>query len=92
MSDKSSSSTSSGIGFAGLLTIVFIILKLNPGADPATGLGPVTTRIVEWPWFEWWGWCVFCPILWSFYMIIGTLGAVAGLFLLGLGVKAILER
>jgi hypothetical protein len=38
MSDKSSSSSSGGIGFAGLLTIVFITLKL---------LGKI-----DWSW--WW--------------------------------------
>lgn len=38
MSDKSSSSSSSGIGFFGLLTIVFIVLKL--------------THYIDWSW--WW--------------------------------------
>lgn len=40
MSDKSSSSSSSGIGFVGLLTIVFIVLKL--------------TGYIDWSW--WWVW------------------------------------
>ena len=38
MSAKSSSSSSSGIGFAGLLTIVFVVLKL--------------THYIDWSW--WW--------------------------------------
>ena len=38
MSAKSSSSSSSGIGFAGLLTIVFVALKL--------------THYIDWSW--WW--------------------------------------
>lgn len=33
MSEKSSSSSSSGIGFSGLLTIVFIVLKLLDKID-----------------------------------------------------------
>lgn len=38
MADKSSSSSSGGIGFVGLLTIVFIVLKL--------------TDYIDWSW--WW--------------------------------------
>ncbi|MGI9492495.1 MAG: hypothetical protein ACR2QF_08860 [Geminicoccaceae bacterium] len=38
MADKSSSSSSGGIGFIGLLTIVFIVLKL--------------TEYIDWSW--WW--------------------------------------
>ncbi len=40
MSDKSSSSSSGGIGFVGLLTILFIGLKL--------------THFIDWSW--WWVW------------------------------------
>lgn len=40
MSDKSSSSSSGGIGFTGLLTILFIGLKL--------------THYIDWSW--WWVW------------------------------------
>lgn len=40
MSDKSSSSSSGGIGFVGLLTIAFIVLKL--------------TGYIDWSW--WWVW------------------------------------
>ena len=36
MSESSSSSSSGGIGFVGLLTIVFIVLKL--------------THVISWPW------------------------------------------
>lgn len=67
--NKSSSSSSYGIGFAGLLTIIFIILKLNPG-------GHLTTVIAEWPWFEWWGVCVLCPMIWSFYLVFGIIGII----------------
>jgi hypothetical protein len=38
MSNKSSSSSSSGIGFTGLLTVAFIVLKL--------------TGVIAWSW--WW--------------------------------------
>ena len=38
MSNSSSSSSSGGIGFTGLLTIVFIVLKL--------------TNVIDWSW--WW--------------------------------------
>ena len=38
MSEKSSSSSSGGIGFVGLLTIAFIVLKL--------------THVINWSW--WW--------------------------------------
>lgn len=45
MSDKAVSSSSSGIGFCGLLTIVFITLKL--------------THVINWSWWwvlaPWWG-------------------------------------
>lgn len=38
MSNSNQNQTSSGIGFAGLLTIVFIVLKL--------------TKVIDWSW--WW--------------------------------------
>jgi hypothetical protein len=38
MSDKGSSTSSGGIGFSGVLTIVFIVLKL--------------THVIDWSW--WW--------------------------------------
>lgn len=37
MSEKSSSSSSRGIGFTGLLTIAFVVLKL--------------TGVIDWTWF-----------------------------------------
>ena len=93
MSEKASSSASSGgIGLAGLLTIMFVILKLNPGADPETGVGWATTRIANWPWFEWWGVSVFCPILWTIYCVAAIFGVIVGVAILALGIKAICER
>ncbi len=79
MSSENSSST--GIGFAGLLTLVFIFLKLNPG-------GNFTTVIAEWPWFEWWGWSVFCPMIFSFYAGM----ALVATFALGFIAVAVFKR
>jgi len=56
MSDTSSSS-SGGIGFAGLLTIVFIVMKLM-------AYGPVG----NWSW-----WMVFCPIWGSAAIVLAIL-------------------
>lgn len=64
MSEKSSSS-SSGIGFTGLLTIVFIVLKL---------LGKI-----DWSW--WWVlsplWIVTALVLVGFLIIIVIAGVIA---------------
>jgi small Trp-rich protein len=55
MSEKSSSSSSSGIGFTGLLTIVFIVLKLLN-----------ITEVANWSW--WW---VISPIWIVTSLVIG---------------------
>ena len=81
-SGSSSSASSGGIGLAGLLTIVFVILKLNPG-------GHLTTGVVGWPWFEWWGVCVLCPVIWSVYLGVAILGLVFGVILVAAIVTAI---
>jgi len=73
---SSNSGTTGGIGFAGLLTIVFIVLKLDPG-------GNLTTGVVEWPWIGW-GVSVFCPIVFCFYLIGSLFAIVAGFGLLAL--------
>jgi hypothetical protein len=57
----SSSSSSGRIGFAGLLTIIFIILKLNPG-------GHLTTAVVHWSWL----W-VLSPLWISFGIVLGIM-------------------
>ena len=57
MSSNNSSSSSGGIGFVGLLTIVFIVLKLVPG-------NPVN----DWSW--WW---VLSPLWITALLIIGIL-------------------
>jgi len=75
-SKPSTTFKSSGIGFAGFLTIIFIILKLNPG-------GYLTSSIVDWPWFKWWGVSVFCPLLFSFYLFLGILGLFGIIFVVG---------
>jgi hypothetical protein len=50
MSNESSSASSGGIGFFGLLTIVFIVLKL--------------THVISWSW--WWVFSppLFCVSIW----------------------------
>lgn len=69
MSDTSSSS-SGGIGFTGLLTIVFIVLKLNPG-------GHLDSPVEDWSW--WW---VFSPLWISALIVLGFL-AIVGFIALG---------
>lgn len=66
----SSSSSSGGIGFAGLLTIVFVVLKLNPG-------GHLDSPVEDWSW--WW---VFSPLWISAAIFVGIL-AIVGLVMLG---------
>lgn len=76
MSEKNGKSSvkSGGIGLWGLLTIIFVILKLNPG-------GYLTTQVVEWPWFRFWGLSVFCPIWFPFLFVCGIL-VVLGIIVL----------
>ena len=91
MADEKTSTARGGIGFAGLLTIIFIILKLNPGAT-AEAPGPLTTAVASWPWWEWWGVSVFCPIIWSFYAVIGVFALVLVIALIAVTVKALIDR
>jgi len=65
----STSSSDRGIGFVGLLTIVFIFLKLNPG-------GRFTTGVADWSW--WW---VLSP-LWISFAIGITILLIAIPFLI----------
>ncbi|MDI9934737.1 hypothetical protein QM806_04610 [Rhodococcus sp. IEGM 1351] len=67
MSSNSSSSTSSGIGFVGVLTIVFIVLKLVPG-----------NAVNDWSW--WW---VLSPIWISWLVVIAVvvlIGVAVGIY------------
>lgn len=64
MSDNNSSSSSGGIGFAGLLTLLFVFLKLNPG-------GNFTTPVADWSW--WW---VVSP-LWISVLLVVVILVVA---------------
>jgi hypothetical protein len=72
MADANSTSNASarGIGFAGLLTIVFVILKLNPG-------GYLDSPVEDWSW-----WLVFSPLLIAWGIVLLIL-LVIGLILLG---------
>lgn len=83
MSDAKTTSTSGGIGVAGLLTIVFVILKLNPG-------GHLTTAVAEWPWIGW-GVSVLCPIVFCFYIFFGIVGLVLGIMAAIFVAKMVLE-
>jgi len=60
MSEGTSNTSSGGIGFTGLLTIVFIVMKLM-------NYGPVG----NWSW-----WMVFCPIWGSILLILAILATV----------------
>jgi membrane protein YdbS with pleckstrin-like domain len=70
------SSSSTGIGFCGLLTIVFITLKL---------LG--ITAVAGWSW--WW---VLSPLWIGFAITIAILLVILLFFLLGIAVMYLLER
>ena len=79
MSNATSSSTASantGMGVVGWLTIVFIVLKLNPG-------GYLTSPVVDWSW-----WLVFSPIL-SVLGIIFALLLFAGM---AFGASSLIDR
>lgn len=66
MSNNSSSSSSGGIGFAGLLTIAFVVLKLM--------------HYIDWSW--WWVlsplWITLCMVL----AILAIIGFMAGVIAL----------
>lgn len=50
MSEKASSSSSSGVGFVGLLTIAFVVLKLTGHIDWSWGwvLSPIWISFLVW--------------------------------------------
>jgi hypothetical protein len=63
MADSNSSSNASvnaKMGLAGWLTLLFVILKLNPGEH-------LTSPVVDWSW-----WLVFSPVLiaWGILLVI----------------------
>lgn len=60
MSEKSSSSSSGGIGFVGLLTILFIALKL--------------TGYIDWSW--WWVWSPMLIATGLFFLIVVPIIAI----------------
>lgn len=57
---SSNASVNAKMGLAGWLTLVFVILKLNPG-------GHLTSPVVDWSW-----WLVFSPVLiaWGILLVI----------------------
>lgn len=69
MSENSTANASvnAKMGLAGWLTLVFVILKLDPG-------GHLTSPVVTWPW-----WLVFLPVILAWSIIILILLGV-GLF------------
>lgn len=64
MAESSSSSTSNGMGFFGWLTLVFIVLKFNPGSH-------LDSPVEDWSW--WW---VLSPLWISFLLVIFILGGI----------------
>lgn len=60
MSDTNTT-TRSGMGLAGWLTLVFVVLKLNPG-------GHLTSPVVDWSW-----WLVFSPMLIALGIVVAIL-------------------
>lgn len=60
-SSSANASVNAKMGLAGWLTLVFVILKLDPG-------GHLTSPVVDWSW-----WLVFSPILIVWVIFIGVL-------------------
>lgn len=77
MASSSSSTTSGGIGLCGLLTILFVVLKFDPG-------GHLTTEVVGWSW--WW---VFSPMWIPLSLVAGVLVVIGIIVLAGLCLTAI---
>lgn len=61
--------TKTGLGIAGWLTIIFVVLKLDPG-------GYLTSPVVGWSW-----WLVFSPIIVVWGLLLAVM-LVVGLALL----------
>lgn len=72
MSNNNSSSSSGGIGFIGLLTIVFVVLRLIPTGDPAKH-----QHLINWSW--WW---VLSPLWISALLTLGILAIVLVIWVL----------
>lgn len=73
MADSNSSSNASvnaKMGLAGWLTLLFVILKLNPGEH-------LTSAVVDWSW-----WLVFSPLLVVWGIVLGILLVVGVGFLI----------
>lgn len=72
MTEKSSSSNASvnaKMGLAGWLTLLFVILKLNPGEH-------LTSPVVDWSW-----WLVFSPIIIAWAIVLVILLCIGAVFL-----------
>lgn len=68
MSNTASASVNAKMGLAGWLTLVFVILKLNPG-------GYLDSAVQDWSW-----WLVFSPILIGVAFVLLLLIIGAGVF------------
>jgi hypothetical protein len=68
MAEKGSSAVSKGIGFWGLLTIVFIVLKL--------------TNVVDWPWWNFnpFAASVLIVQVWTMYLLVIVIGVLIFIF------------
>ena len=69
-STASASVSRTGLGLTGWLTIIFVVLKLNPG-------GYLDSPVQDWSW-----WLVFSPVL--FWVALIVLFALGGLLVLGI--------
>ena len=75
MTEKSSSSNASvnaKMGLVGWLTLLFVILKLDPG-------GHLTSPVADWSW-----WLVFSPVLVAWGFVLGILLVVGVGFLIAI--------
>lgn len=66
-SSSANASVNAKMGLAGWLTLVFVILKLDPGSH-------LTSPVVDWSW-----WLVFSPVLiaWGILIVIALVVGVA---------------
>lgn len=67
-SNSANASVNGKMGILGWLTLLFVVLKLDPG-------GHLTSPVVDWSW-----WLVFSPILVGFAFFLLFLLVVGGIF------------